>query len=162
MSNNANDEIMKLYEYLVKEQQLTPTAVQRALTLYQKVVQVMDKYKAGLIDPSNRPNVLMEMDKEILTLLGKEIDSNFYEGMMDATMKSLISVMKIPQVQEISKQFAIDVASKSPNGGSLKDLIKKAFKGDDSKETTTTEKGSSAMDSILDSLGVTPGKDRLN
>jgi hypothetical protein len=39
MSNNANDEIMKLYEYLVKEQQLTPTAVQRALVLYQKVVQ---------------------------------------------------------------------------------------------------------------------------
>jgi hypothetical protein len=71
----------------------------------------MDKYKAGLADPSNRPNVLMEMDKEVLTLLGKEIDSNFYEGMMDATMKSLISVMKIPQVQEISKQFAMDVAS---------------------------------------------------
>lgn len=164
MSTNPklDSDIFQMYDDLIKNQKLTPVAVQRALILYQDMVRIMDKYKPLLADPTNGLKYALQMDKEIIGLLGKEIDMNFYEGMMDAATKTLMSVMKIPQVKELSKQFALEVAGKSPNGAQLEDLIKKAF-GGTTEKTGTTETGTkdSTMDSILDTLGV-PRKDRLN
>jgi hypothetical protein len=157
MSNSKlNDEITQMYEEMIKTQKLTPVAVQRAVVLYQEMHTIMNKYKDQLRDPESVHSAMLQMDKEIISILAKELDMNFYEGMMDTATKTLISVMKIPQVKELSKQFALDVSGKVPNAGALEDLIKKAF-GD--KPEQTGDK--SAMESILDSIS-NPGKDRLN
>ncbi len=123
---NSMEEAEQLMEEMTTVHKLTPVAIDRAIQLYQGISTILTKYHDKLHD--NEQVFLME--KEMIIALGKEIDRNFFEGMLDAAMKTMLNVTKIPQVKDIQKNMAADVAKKfansdKPEAGQIKDLLNK-------------------------------------
>ena len=147
---DADDVAVAMFKEMVEKHKLTAVAIQRGVLLYHTVSALLAKGNGSLTDPA----LVVEIEKEIIVALAKEIDRNFYEGMLDTATKTMMSVMKIPQVKEMQKEAMADVTSKlaepgSPAADKLKQILNKFGFGD-----VEPPKEKNAVESALDGLGI--------
>lgn len=156
-SDEADDLVVNILEEMVEKHKLTAVAISRGIELMRSIQDLLNKYSKQLANP----NVVLEMEKEMIVLLGTEIDRNFYEGMMDAVARSAAAVMKIPQVKELQNQKIANAAAKlatekGPEMDKLRMLFGKLGINLDNATVSTTAQPKSAVDNMLDSLNISP------
>lgn len=153
--SNREEEVKKLYDEMVGKNKLTPAGVERAIILYQLIGSIINKYRPLIQNPVTVSEATSEMEKEVILAVAKELDRNFFEGMLDVVMKSTMSVLKIPQVAEMTKSFAMEFlgASKLKDSGSLEAAMDKLFSnkpGDETNKKPPVEVvGEESLESIL-------------
>jgi hypothetical protein len=150
---NRDEKTQELYKEMIEKNKLTPTGVERSILLYQLIGSIINKYAVSSADPVTASENTFAMEKEIIIALAKEMDRNFFEGMMDATIKTAISVMKIPQVAEMTRSLAVEFLG----SGNLLDAIlnnagQKPTEQQIKKNSDETGKDTESLEGLLSSF----------
>ncbi len=150
---SKDDEIKKLYEEMIEKNKLTPAGLERGIILYQLIGSIINKYRPLIKNPLTGPESTIAMEKEVITALALEMDRNFFEGMLDATMKATVNVLKIPQVAEMTRSFAMEFlgSDKLKNNDDLNDLVTKMMNKKPAQESTqkSNPEDSESLESLL-------------
>lgn len=108
-------EVKATYLDVMQNNKLTPTAVERSVVIYRKVAEIIQRYQLLVNDPEAGKSYAAKMDQEIVLTMAAELDRNFYEGMMENSMRNTINLMKIPQVKVIADEQQKNLMSKLDN-----------------------------------------------
>lgn len=128
MADQIDETVQRMLKEMVDKLKLSQTGIMRGIDVMRNIQDILLKYNAqGKIDD---PLSVVEMEKEIVIILAKEFDRNFYEGMMDAMTHATAAIMKIPQVQELNNEVIAKASKKlasdsSPGAEKIRNLLNK-------------------------------------
>lgn len=148
-----NPEAVEEVQRILKEHNITAVALERAFTLYDNIAAILLRYK----DLPNDAFALEAMEKEMVVLFAKEIDKNFYEGMLESVIRSMSMVANIPAVKQIQKDAQAKLVQKlaatdSPEADKVKDILNKLLGNLGGPKAPTSS--TTTAESVLETFGV--------